>query len=188
MAMPKISEERKTERREQILAAARRCFAERGYEGATVAKLEEATGLSRGAIFNYFSSKDELFIELARRDNERLIRLWLEKGWETALREVVEEDPDWIGVYFELTRKIRTDPGFNRLQQTAMAELVPVLIEHIRDEQAAGKLRGDAPAEHIAEFVSIVANGIAVRLAGGDAVGDVGTLVELVRTAVTTPG
>jgi AcrR family transcriptional regulator len=49
--MPKISEERRAERREQILAGARRCFAEHGYEGATVARLEEAIGL-RGAIFN----------------------------------------------------------------------------------------------------------------------------------------
>ncbi len=65
--MPKISDERKTERREQILAGARRCFAENGYEGATVARLEEATGLSRGAIFNYFASKEDLFVELAVR-------------------------------------------------------------------------------------------------------------------------
>ena len=65
VAMPKISEERKAERREQILAGARRCFAEHGYEGATVARLEREIGLSRGAIFNYFPSKEELFVELA---------------------------------------------------------------------------------------------------------------------------
>jgi len=53
--MPKISEERKTERREQILEGARRCFAEHGYEGATVVRLEREIGLSRGAIFNYFA-------------------------------------------------------------------------------------------------------------------------------------
>ena len=80
--MPKISEERRTERREQILEGARRCFAENGYEGATVARLEQATGLSRGAIFNYFPSKADLFFELAYRDNRRLIQLWIEKGWE----------------------------------------------------------------------------------------------------------
>jgi soluble lytic murein transglycosylase len=43
--MPKISEERRAERREQILEGARRCFAENGYEGATVAKLEHTIGL-----------------------------------------------------------------------------------------------------------------------------------------------
>ena len=36
-----------------------------GYEGATVARLEQEIGLSRGAIFNYFPSKDALFVELA---------------------------------------------------------------------------------------------------------------------------
>ena len=102
--MPRISEERKTERREQILAGARRCFARHGYEGATVVRLEEETGLSRGAIFNYFGSKEELFLELAWRDNERLVRLWLEKGWEAALREIAAEDPEWLGVYLEIAR------------------------------------------------------------------------------------
>ena len=44
--MPKVSDERKTERREQILSGARLCFAENGYEGVTVARLEEEIGLS----------------------------------------------------------------------------------------------------------------------------------------------
>jgi AcrR family transcriptional regulator len=109
--MPKISEDRRSERVEQILDGARRCFAEHGYEGATVSKLEAEIGLSRGAIFNYFPSKDALFLELARRDNERLIRLWIDKGWEATLREVVEEDPDWIGVYLEMSRRECRDRG-----------------------------------------------------------------------------
>lgn len=44
---------------EEILEAARRCFARHGYEGATVRPLEQESGLSRGAIFNYFASKEE---------------------------------------------------------------------------------------------------------------------------------
>ena len=62
--MPKISDERRAERLEQILEGARRCFAENGYEGATVAKLEHTIGLSRGAIFNYYPSKEDLFLDL----------------------------------------------------------------------------------------------------------------------------
>ena len=186
--MPKISEERRTERREQILDGARRSFAEHGYEGATVAKLEREIGLSRGAIFNYFSSKDDLFLELARRDNERLIQLWMEKGWEATLREVVAEDPDWIGVYLEMSRKERTNPELRRLHRAqAEEELAPALIEHIRVEQAHGDLRDDIPAEKIAGFVSIVANGIAVQLGSGEPIRDVDTLVAFVRSAVGPP-
>jgi AcrR family transcriptional regulator len=183
--MPKISEERRVERREQILEGARRCFAAHGYEGATVAKLEREIGLSRGAIFNYFSSKDDLFLELARRDNERLIRLWIEMGWEAALREVVDEDPDWIGVYLEMSRRERTDPELRRLRRAHAEEvLAPALIEHVRGEQERGELRNDVPAEKVAGFVNVVANGIAVQLGSGEPIRDVDTLVEFVRTAV----
>jgi len=187
--MPKISEERKTERREQILAAARGCFAEHGYEGATVVRLEETTGLSRGAIFNYFGSKDELFLELAWRDNERLVRLWIEKGWEATLRSVVEEDPDWIGVYLEMTRKVRTDPEFARRHEArTQEELAPMLVEHVRAEQERGTLRPDLPAERVAGFISLVANGVAFQMGLGERVRDVDALMEFIRAAVERQG
>jgi AcrR family transcriptional regulator len=187
--MPKISAERRTERVEQILEGARRCFAEHGYEGATVTRLEEEIGLSRGAIFNYFSSKDDLFIELARRDNERLIRLWIEKGWEATIREVIEEDPAWIGVYLELTRRERTDPSFRqRHNERSSAELAPTLIEHIRTQQDEGALRTDQPPERIAGFVSIVVNGIATQMSSGEPIRDVDALLEFVRAAVCPQG
>ena len=76
--MPKRSEEHLQARRDQILAGARRTFAQHGYEGATVARLEEEIGLSRGAIFNYYPSKLELFVALATEDgiHGRRIGLW----------------------------------------------------------------------------------------------------------------
>jgi AcrR family transcriptional regulator len=185
--MPKISEERKTERREQILAGARRCFAAHGYEGATVARLEEEIGLSRGAIFNYFASKEGLFLELARRDNERLVRLWIEKGWMETLREITTEDPDWLGVYLEMTRRVRTDPDFaKRMEERQDAELRPVLIQHIEAEQRSGALRNDLPAEKVGGFISLVANGVAFQAATGTPIRDFDALVELVRSAVTS--
>jgi TetR/AcrR family transcriptional regulator, transcriptional repressor of aconitase len=185
--MPKLSEARKTERRDQILEGARKCFAAYGYEGATVAKLEREIGLSRGAIFNYFASKDELFVALARRDNERLVRLWIDKGWEATLREVVEEDPDWIGVYLEMTRRERTNPDLGTLHRAQGEDLAPTLLEHVRAEQDRGTLRNDMPAEKLVGFVSLVANGIAVQLGGGEPIRDVDTLMEFVRVAIGAP-
>ena len=186
--MPKISEQRKAERREQILAGARGCFAEHGYGGATVVRLEQATGLSRGAIFNYFGSKEDLFHELAWRDNERLVRLWMEKGWEATLRELVQEDPDWIGVYMEMSQKIRTDPDFRQKHEArTQTELAPPLVEHVRAEQERGALRDDKPAELVAGFIGLVANGVAVQLGSGEPIRNVDALVEFVRSAVERP-
>ena len=186
--MPKISDQRKAERREQILAGGRRCFAEHGYAGATVVRLEQATGLSRGAIFNYFASKEDLFLELAWRDNERLVRLWMEKGWEATLREVMQEDPDWIGVYMEMSQKVRTDPDFRRKHEArTQTELAPPLVEHVRAEQERGTLRDDKPAEQVAGFIGLVANGVAVQLGSGEPIRNVDALVEFVRSAVEPP-
>ena len=186
--MPKLSEERKSARREQILRDARRCFAEHGYEGATVVRLEQATGLSRGAIFNYFPSKADLFFELAYRDNRRLIQLWIDKGWEATLRELVEEDPDWIGVYLEISRLERTDPELRELQSArAEQDLLPALIAKVEREQAEGLLRDDVPAEAIASFVSLLANGLVVAVGSGEPPRELDTLVEFVRSALGAP-
>jgi len=157
-----------------------------GYQGATVVRLEEATGLSRGAIFNYFDSKEDLFLELAATDNERLLQLWVEKGWEKTLQEVVHEDPDWIGVYMETGRKIRTDPEFKRRYEARTQEsLAPPLLEHVRAEQKRGAFRADALAEQIAGFIGLVANGVAVQPGTGEPIRNVDALIEFVRSAVT---
>ncbi|HCU49004.1 MAG TPA: TetR/AcrR family transcriptional regulator, partial [Micromonosporaceae bacterium] len=66
--MPRVSQDQLEARRQEILAAARACFAQYGYEGATVRRLEEATGLSRGAIFHHFRDKDSLFLAVAEDD------------------------------------------------------------------------------------------------------------------------
>lgn len=50
--------------REKVLAAARRLFAERGYEGATIRDIARAAGMSTGAVFASFTDKADLFGEI----------------------------------------------------------------------------------------------------------------------------
>jgi AcrR family transcriptional regulator len=53
--------------REVLMEAGRKVFVERGYHGAHVSDLVEAAGVSRGAFYRYFESKDELARTLAAR-------------------------------------------------------------------------------------------------------------------------
>jgi TetR/AcrR family transcriptional regulator, transcriptional repressor of aconitase len=166
--VPKITEERRLERREQILAAARRCFAEFGYEGATVAKLEAATGLSRGAIFNYFASKEDLFIELAVEDATRFSDLWVNEGLRGVVQEVLELDPAWLAVYLELVRRVRTDADFKQRVEERQQAVVPVNRARIEEAQRSGEFRGDLEARELGLFVNLVLNGLALQRAQGD--------------------
>jgi AcrR family transcriptional regulator len=185
--MPKISEERKTERRAQILAAARRCFAEHGYEGATVVRLEAATGLSRGAIFNYFGSKEELFVELAVQDTARMSELWVNEGLEAVVREVIELDPAWLGVYLELIRRVRTDDDFRTRIEERQKDVAPVNRARIEDAQRSGEFRDDLKPREIGLFVNLVLNGLALQRAQGDESPRAELVVDLLEDAIGGP-
>jgi TetR/AcrR family transcriptional regulator, repressor for uid operon len=62
--MPKIAEEARAARRDQIIAAAAECFARAGYHATTMADIAEAAGVSKGTPYLYFPSKEALFIAL----------------------------------------------------------------------------------------------------------------------------
>jgi TetR/AcrR family transcriptional repressor of uid operon len=62
--MPKIDEEARAARRDQIIAAAAECFARAGYHSTTMADIAEAAGVSKGTPYLYFPSKEALFIAL----------------------------------------------------------------------------------------------------------------------------
>jgi AcrR family transcriptional regulator len=51
------------ERRAQIIAAALACFTRKGYNNTTMDDIVTESGLSKGSLYWYFKSKDELFAE-----------------------------------------------------------------------------------------------------------------------------
>lgn len=57
----------KDERREQILSAALRVFAKRGFAATKISDIVASTGMSHGLVYHYFNSKEEIFYELLKR-------------------------------------------------------------------------------------------------------------------------
>ena len=161
--MPKVSEAHLEARREQILDGARRAFARHGYEATTVTLLEQEIGLSRGAIFNYFPDKWALFFELASRDQHVLTTLLLEQGIDATIRHLVEESPDWMGVYFDVIRLLRNDPELmQEFQARGGPEREAQLDAWLRQLVDEGAFRDDVQLEDIQLFVNVVANGVAL--------------------------
>ncbi len=65
--MPRVSEEHRAARREQILRAAFRCAARSGFHGMTMADVIGESGLSAGAVYGYFRGKSDLLLAIADR-------------------------------------------------------------------------------------------------------------------------
>jgi AcrR family transcriptional regulator len=58
--MPRITDDRREARREQILEAARACLQEHGLEAVSMEMIIARSGLSTGAVYGYFKGKDQI--------------------------------------------------------------------------------------------------------------------------------
>ena len=69
---PKVPDGYFDARREQVLAAAARCFAREGFHGATMGEIAAEAELSAGALYRYFEDKADLIRALAEESGRRL--------------------------------------------------------------------------------------------------------------------
>src|SRR3954447_3713358 len=66
--MPKVSQEYRDARRDQILAAAKRCFLREGFHETSMQDLFAESGLSSGAVYRYFASKEDVILAIAEEN------------------------------------------------------------------------------------------------------------------------
>ncbi|QKT07205.1 TetR/AcrR family transcriptional regulator [Gordonia sp. X0973] len=184
--MPKVSDDHLAARRREILDGARRCFADYGYDGATVRRLEEATGLSRGAIFHHFRDKEALFLALADEDAHRMADVAAEHGLVQVMRNMLArpQDFDWLGTRLEIARKIRTDADFRDQWRARSAELDSATLSRLEARRTEGRLRDDLPAEVLVTYLDLVMDGLINRLATGESTANLEAVLDLVETSV----
>src|SRR5690348_6802608 len=70
--MPKLKPETQRARREHILDAAELCFARSGFHRTTMQDICREAHVSPGALYVYFSSKEELIAGIVERDRAKL--------------------------------------------------------------------------------------------------------------------
>jgi AcrR family transcriptional regulator len=71
---PKISDEAKEEKRVALLNSALECFSKKGYYATSVDDVVTYSKLSKGSFYNYFKSKEEIFISLMQYQTEKSLQ------------------------------------------------------------------------------------------------------------------
>ena len=66
--MPLVTDEYRRARRAQLLDAAKRCFVRQGFHATSMKDVLSEAGMSAGAAYGYFSSKDELILAVAEEN------------------------------------------------------------------------------------------------------------------------
>ncbi|MCU0669590.1 MAG: TetR/AcrR family transcriptional regulator [Myxococcota bacterium] len=144
------------EKRQQILEAATRVFASRGYHGARVSDIAREAGIAYGLVYHYFRNKDEILDTIFAERWGAFVDVVDEvaAGSQPAsekLRQLAalvlfayRRRPDWVKVLvFEIQRSSR----FSEPEQIeAVGRLFRAVARIVRDGQEAGELRGDLDA------------------------------------------
>jgi AcrR family transcriptional regulator len=190
--VPRVSQDHLDARRHEILAGARACFARHGYEGATVRRLEDETGLSRGAIFHHFRDKESLFLAVAEDDAVEMAEVVAEQGLVQVMRDLLTRERSfdkagWLGTQLEVSRRLRTDPDFARRWAARSEAIAAATRERLARQREAGVLRDDVSLETLQRFLELAMDGLVLHLATGLPADHLGAVLDLVEEAVRRP-
>lgn len=187
--MPRVSQDQLDARRQEILAGARACFARHGYEGATVRRLEDETGLSRGAIFHHFRDKESLFLAVAEDDAAAMTETVARNGLVQVMRDLLDraaapETTGWLGTQLEVSRRLRTDPEFAARWAARTEAVSAATRERLARGREARVLRDDVPITVLAQFLELAYDGLVLHLATGRPIDQLGPVLDLIEAVV----
>ena len=158
--MPKVAQAHLDARRQQIVEAARARFAAYGFARTSMADIVSESGLSTGAIYRYFASKDEIVVAVCEQAGD-------------ALPEVLTTES--VRAFLQHVRTLARDSGHARLvaQIYAEAALSPALASIVGAQSAAMRAtveklitgRSAVATQQIAEAFVAVCGGYSSQLA-----------------------
>ena len=142
------------EKRQLLLGAAVRVFAQKGYHAARVGDIAEEAGVAYGLLYHYFRSKDEVLETIFRTTWSNMLATVesIAAAGDSAheqIRRITEvilrtwrRDPDLVRV---LVREVTRSPQLQR-QVDEIAAALRALQAVVEEGQAAGELRADIDA------------------------------------------
>jgi AcrR family transcriptional regulator len=166
------------ERKDQILEAAVKVFARRGFTGTKMSMIAVEASISHGLLYHYFKSKEELFnalVQVAIEESLDTMRRAYEipgspiEKLETLTKFVLDKDNT---PFFMLVHQVRTSDNVPEkskqlVEQATMQTYIDILRPLFVEGQQAGEIAADDPAELISAYLSVI-SGLMVVNAQGD--------------------
>jgi AcrR family transcriptional regulator len=176
--MPRVTEAHVEARRRQIIDAAIECFAREGFHRATMQDIVREAGLSPGAIYGYFSGKEEIIEAIARERHarERALIAAAAEGDETeeavrrladaffgSLADARERKRRRLGV--QIWAEALRDPRMLRIVRRGVDEPRALLADIVRQAQSRGELPSALDPDAVARVVLSIFFGFVLQQA-----------------------
>ena len=159
--MPKVLPEYKEEAKKRIIEASVKVMSEKGYSQTTMEDIAAYLGVSKGALYLYFKSKDEIIIESAKNMQlhlSQLHRMQMTASptkdpldvWIKILDNFMPFDSKINTLYFELVAITQRDPEINKLSAKNLEKEIEMIEHEIALQQQMKLVRTDADPRTIA--------------------------------------
>lgn len=167
--MARVTAQRQADRREEILAAAKTCFARAGFHQTSIHDICAAAGMSAGNVYRYFPSKEAIIAGIAERQSAEAAESFaavsraenfLEAFAGLARYHLVERDLDDINLCAEVMAESRRNAEVARTHAAIEATLKKGLADMLRKAAERGEIAGDIEFDHIATMLFVLGDGI----------------------------
>lgn len=178
--MPRVVPEYKEEARNRILEAATEVF-EKGYRQATMDDVARKLGVSKGALYLYFASKEELFEAICRTQPRALKEILYSTFSEG--RDPVESAVEFFdrmlkqygsnpGLGFEIFSEASRNPDLRKVLKQTQDEYTEILEGFLQNMRKRKLIGGDLDLRALAHALIALWNGLETTLVSGLPVGE----------------
>jgi AcrR family transcriptional regulator len=167
--MRRANAQLQSDRRDEILAAAQRCFVRAGFHGASMQDICAEAGMSPGNLYRYFPSKEALIAGIAERDRaevaQQFARADLSHGvfavLEGMVRHYFAEYPrERVLLCTEIMSEARRQPEIARISAAFDADVRKWLVDLLRTGAECGDIPGDVDLDGAVTVLMLVADGV----------------------------
>jgi AcrR family transcriptional regulator len=174
--MPRVVPQYKEEARTRILTAANQVFGEKGYRQATMDDVAKKLGVSKGALYLYFASKEELFEAVSRAEPLAFKQILystfsenknpLESAGEF-FDKMLKRYGSNSGLSFEIFSEASHNPGLRRVLRKTQDEYAATLMSYLEDGRKRGFIDRDLELRSITYALIGLWNGIETLIVTG---------------------
>ncbi|MCC6946632.1 MAG: TetR/AcrR family transcriptional regulator [Bradyrhizobiaceae bacterium] len=172
MSRPAV--QRQTDRREEILAAAQRCFARSGFHQSSMQEICAEAEISPGGLYRYFPSKEAIIAAITERDRADAADNFaavanvpgIFEGLEKLARHYLIERPtEEINLCAEIRTESRRNPEIGRIHHAINTDVEAGLVGVLRKAAERGEIPSDLDLERIVVVLLALGDGLEWRRA-----------------------
>ncbi len=174
--MPKVVPEYKEEAKSRILEAANKVFAERGYHEATMDDVAKRLGVSKGAIYLYFPSKEDLFEAMCKTAPQAFKEILFSSFRDEAnpvesatqfFDKMLKLSASNLGLSFEILSEASRNPSLKRILKQNHQEYEKVLTGFLEDGRKMRIVGDSLDIRPLANALIALWNGLETLLVSG---------------------